>query len=337
MKLKELFQQNPNIIINTDIDGILSGVILVKYLGCKIVGFTNSKDTVWLADGYDDLYKHVYIDMFVTEPKALCLDQHIVAVNDEHQKEIIKSATKFSPQIDGNRIFTDWGFKYKYPFGTVQYLIAVLESEGLKIDLPPLDNPVPNSSIKIGDLIHRADDAMKSTLYAYKENAVKWWKWLKEQSGDAKVINDLIDYLDAIPGEVEPDESKRNSDEYKKKLEKHVDAIKASTKKYFSDNFSCRTGDGGFKNIVDEDGNLLGNISDYINAIASILNCNTISVPSHYVVHQGKYCRTRWLDIFEDDFLKDYSICGHKIFSYAFIYGPGNDSTTNFSFTIDME
>ena len=231
MKLKDLFQQNPNIIINTDIDGILRGTILVKYLGCKIVGFTNSKDTVWPADGYDDLYKHVYIDMFVADPKALCLDQHIVAVNEEHQKEIIRSATKFSPQIDGNRIFTDWGFKYKYPFGTVQYLIAILESEGIKIELPPLDNPVPNSFITIGDLIHRADDAMKSTLYAYRENAVKWWGWLKEQSGDAKVINNLIEYLDAIHERVEPDAGKRNTDEYRKKLEKYVEAIKTSTKK----------------------------------------------------------------------------------------------------------
>jgi hypothetical protein len=337
MKLKDLFHQNPNIIINTDIDGILSGVILVKYLDCKIVGFTNSKDTVWLADGFDDLYKHVYIDMFVTEPKALCLDQHIVAVNEEHQKEIIKSATKFSPQIDGNRIFTDWGFKFKYPFGTVQYLIAVLESEGIKIELPPLNTPIPNSSIKVGDIIHRADDAMKSTMYAYKENATKWWGWLKDKSRDARVIIDLIDYLEAIHEDIEPDEGKRNTEEYKKKLEKYVEVIKASTKKYFSDNFSCRTGDGGFKNIVDEKGNLLSNILDYIKTIGSILDCKEITIPSHFISHKGKYCRTRWLDIFEKDFLNDYTICGHKVFSYAFIYGPGNDSTTNFSFTIDME
>ena len=44
--LKEIFNRNPNIIINTDIDGILSGVILVKYCNCRIVGFTNSKDCV---------------------------------------------------------------------------------------------------------------------------------------------------------------------------------------------------------------------------------------------------------------------------------------------------
>ena len=39
--------QNQNVIINTDIDGILSGLILHNFLNCEIVGFSNSWDTVW--------------------------------------------------------------------------------------------------------------------------------------------------------------------------------------------------------------------------------------------------------------------------------------------------
>jgi hypothetical protein len=123
--LKELFAKNPYIIINTDIDGILSGIILCKYCNCKIVGFTNSKDTVWLAEGYDNLYKYVYIDMFVTNDEATCIDQHIVAVNEPHMERIIKLGNKYSPQSDDSnnlRVFSSKGFKYKYPFGTVQYL-----------------------------------------------------------------------------------------------------------------------------------------------------------------------------------------------------------------------
>lgn len=337
MTLRELFQKNPNIIINTDIDGIISGILLVNYLGCRIVGFTNSKDTVWLADGYDDLYKHVYIDMFVTDNHAHCVDQHIVAVNDSHQQDIIQSGTKFSPQIDGNRIFTDWGFKYKYPFGTVQYIIATLESEGISISLPPLDTPVPNSDITIGDLIHRVDDAMKSSLYAYEENARKWWNWLLDRSGHAQSIVDLVGYLDNIRERVEPDRNNRTTKEYREKLEKTVEGIKGATKKYFAENFSCRTGDGGFKDIVDIDGNILSNIVNYIQTIGGLFNTDNLLIPSHYHIHKGKYCRTRWLDLFEKDFLNTYTICGHQVFSYAFIYGPGNDSTTNFSFTVDMK
>ena len=63
--LKEVFEKNKNIVINTDIDGILAGLILVKSLGCKIVGFTNSKEYVWLTEDHNDLYGNVYVDMFI--------------------------------------------------------------------------------------------------------------------------------------------------------------------------------------------------------------------------------------------------------------------------------
>lgn len=339
--LKELFEKNKNIIINTDIDGIMSGIILTKYLGCNVVGFTNSKDSVWLADGFDDLYKHVYVDMFVTNDKAICVDQHIVAVNASHQQQIIDSGTKYSPQIDGNRIFTDTGFKYKYPFGTVQYIIAQLISEGIEIQLPPLNNPIPNSKIKMGDLIHRADDAMKSTLFAYEENATKWWDWLLKRSGNSQTLTDMIEYLNNIRSQckkdVDADGKEHRSAEYEGRLKDYVEVVKANTKAYFAENFSCRTSDGGFKNIVDVNGNVYPFFLKYVNAIASLFECDNFSIPQHYNVHLGKYLRTRWIDIFEKDFLKDYTICGHKVFSYAFIYGPGNDSTTNFSFTVDMQ
>ena len=340
--LKELFAKNPYIIINTDIDGVLSGVILCKYCNCKIVGFTNSKDSVWLADGYDDLYKYVYIDMFVTNDKTTCIDQHIVAVNDSHMEKILQLGNKFSPQSDDAknlRVFSSKGFKYKYPFGTVQYLIAQLESEGVKISLPDLKTSVPNSKIKIGDLLHRADDAMKTTLYAYKSNADFWWKWLDEKAPNGS-IKELKEYLDKIESSsaaiVNTDGKKHKEEEYKEQRKKIVEDIKLKTKNYFKEQFQCTSSDGGFNNIVDEHNNILSNIERYIKSVALLFGMKDLIIPNHYIVHKGRACRTRWLDIFESDFLKDYTICGHKIFSYAFIYGPDNDGRTNFSFTIDM-
>ena len=345
--LKEIFERNPNIIINTDIDGILSGVILVKYCNCRIVGFTNSRDCVWLADGNDDLYKHVYIDMFVTDDNTTCIDQHIVALDDNHMKKITSLGCKYSPQNDDEdnlRIFTSWGFKYKYPFGTLQYIIAQLESEGIKISLPDLNAPVPNSEITIGDLIHRADDAMKTSMYAYESNAKFWWDWLdkKAPEGCIKVMKAYLEQLghtsdakvDAIPTK---DGKKHKKKDYTDQRAKDVDDIKAKTKEYFKSQFQCKTSDGGFNTITDEDNNLLPNIEKYIKVISALFGAKDIAIPKHYNVHRGTVCRTRWLDIFKDDFLKDYTICGHKIFSYAFIYGPDNDGQTNFSFTIDMQ
>jgi len=341
--LKELFAKNPYIIINTDIDGILSGIILCKYCNCKIVGFTNSKDSVWLAEGYDNLYKYVYIDMFVTNDEATCIDQHIVAINEPHMERIIKLGNKYSPQSDDSnnlRVFSSKGFKYKYPFGTVQYLIAQLESEGVKISLPDLNTSVPNSEIKIGDLLHRADDAMKTSLYAYKSNADFWWKWLDEKAPNGS-IRELKEYLDKIESSsdavVNVDGKKHKKDEYVNQRKKIVEDIKVKTKSYFKEQFQCKSSDGGFNIITDMHSMILPNIEKYIRSIALLFGIKDLIIPNHYIVHKGKVCRTRWLDIFESDFLKDYTICGHKVFSYAFIYGPDNDGQTNFSFTIDME
>ena len=341
--LKELFEKNPYIIINTDIDGILSGIILCKYCNCKIVGFTNSKDSVWLADDYDDLYKYVYIDMFVTNDETICIDQHVVAVNDSHMHSIIKLGNKFSPQSADSRnlrVFSSKGFKCKYPFGTVQYIIAQLESEGVKISLPDLNTSVPDSDIKIGDLLHRADDAMKTSLYAYKGNADFWWKWLDEKAPKGSIM-ELKKYLDGIEslsdGIVNADGKKHKKKEYETKRKNIVEDIKVKTKNYFKTQFQCKSSDGGFSNITDEHNDILLNIKKYIESIASLFGIENLKIPTHYNVHKGKVCRTRWLDIFEKDFLNDYTICGHKVFSYAFIYGPDNDGQTNFSFTIDMK
>lgn len=327
--LKELFDKNKNIVINTDIDGVLSGLLLVKYYNCKIVGFTNSKDKVWLSEDADDLYGNVYIDMFVTDSNAICIDQHVVAVDQNHMDTIIRQKNKYSPQSEdpqNNRCFTTEGFKNKYPFGTFQFIIAQMEKEGISVSLPNLEDIVPDSEIKYGDLLNRPDDAMKTTLFAYKRNAEFWWKWL-ESKAPKGCISKLKSYLDSIA----------NSSKNEKELEQIVDEIKKKTKNYFGKNFNCKTSDGGFKDITDSDNVILKNIEDYINAIGTILGLKNINLPRKYNAHIGTYCRTRWLDIFKPDFVNNYEVCGHKVFSYAFIYGPDNDSQTNFSFTIDMK
>ena len=349
MSLRELFSKNPNIIVNTDIDGVLSGLLLVKYLNCNIVGFTNSKDKVWLADGYDDLYKHIYIDMFVTDNKAVCIDQHVVAVDEAHQKKIRNTKTKISPQLDNDKFFRKDKFETKYPFGTIQYLISILESEGIKVSLPDLNISIPKSSIKLGDIILRADDAMRSSLYKYKNNADYWWNWLFKQSDSAHSIQVLIDYLDSIRTQIEPDETKHNSEECLNKLKEYVEGIKIGnikkkgikdlTKEYFKNNFHCksRSGDGGFDQIVNKKGNITDDFKKYLLTINSLLGFPQIAVPSHYHVHVGKYWRIRWRNLFKKSFKKDYTINGEKVFSYAFIYGPNNNRYPNFSFTTNMK
>ena len=40
----DMLKKNNKIIVNTDIDGVLSAFILCKYCGCEIVGYSNSED-----------------------------------------------------------------------------------------------------------------------------------------------------------------------------------------------------------------------------------------------------------------------------------------------------
>lgn len=61
--LKEIFEKNKDIVINTDIDGFLCGMILQKYYGCRVVGFSNSRETIWLISEIEDINAPIYIDI----------------------------------------------------------------------------------------------------------------------------------------------------------------------------------------------------------------------------------------------------------------------------------
>ena len=73
--LKELFAKNPNIIINTDIDGFLCGAILQHYFQCNIVGFSNSKKEIWITPDVKSIYDPVYIDLYVARPDVVCMER----------------------------------------------------------------------------------------------------------------------------------------------------------------------------------------------------------------------------------------------------------------------
>ena len=99
MQLKTLFEKNKNIIINTDIDGFLSGMILQKYYGCKVVGFSNSWDCVWIDPEYEKstanaLVDAIYIDLFVVAPSVVCIEQHIIGYDEAHNRRIAALQTK---------------------------------------------------------------------------------------------------------------------------------------------------------------------------------------------------------------------------------------------------
>lgn len=112
--LKELFDRNKDIAINYDIDGFLCGMILQKYYNCKIVGFNDGRDKIWLIQEITDIDSPIYIYLYVTRPNVICIEQRIIALTTfitsksqdtaqksiaqwkEHVSEISKAITTIS-------------------------------------------------------------------------------------------------------------------------------------------------------------------------------------------------------------------------------------------------
>lgn len=114
---------NNNLIINTDIDGIISGLLLSNFCDCKVVGFSNSLDKVWLdVSKCSSIYDGVYVDMYVPNENTITIDQHIIAVNNIHLKMISQNSNKINPNIYNPRFFLPIdSYKRKYPFGLPLY------------------------------------------------------------------------------------------------------------------------------------------------------------------------------------------------------------------------
>lgn len=320
-KIKELFEKNKNIVINSDIDGFLCGMILQKYFGCRVVGFSDSRDTVWLAPEVSDIYAPVYIDLYVARPDVVCIEQHIIAYDHNHHNTILGYGTKFNPNLERGRTFMgdmESGYYHKYPFGTVHYLITLMAREGIDVIFPDLsvshkttqwNDASQTMSTTLGHVILRADDALYSTLSPYRENALDWWNWL-DSTHTIPAIESFRRYMENC--EIEKAKAYKNeTDNFFKKL-------------------GCEGQDGAFMEITDEKGMILPKVLNYCDIIGKMMGAS-LDLPERYIIHKGKYA-VRHVIQGEGVPVLDAG----NLYSYAFIYGPHSKSP-NFSFTIDMK
>jgi hypothetical protein len=311
----DILETNKKIIINTDIDGVLSGLILTNYASCEVVGFSNSKNTVWIDDSkINSIYTAVYVDMFVADNNVKCIDQHIVAVNEQHHNILNTNANKINPNFENPRFhLPNHSYYNKYPFGTVHYIIAVLESEGIRVNLDFM-NPV--GSLKFIDFLLRADDAMTTTLASnYMTNASSWWQWLLRKSCGAKSIATMRAYLNTLN-------------------EREVFAKKQTTTSILTNptTFGCTSPDGGYQSIIDIRGRLLPNVRTYFDFLAQSSGLECFNFDLNLTPFVGRVNRTSLSTIQINDLIKENSINGERIFSYAFVRSAIRDK--NFSYTI---
>lgn len=307
----EILKNNNKIIINTDLDGIISGLILQDQLGCNIVGFSNSADKVWFDDQkIKTIHDAVYIDMYIANPKCKCIDQHIVAANQNHLSVITQNRNKINPNLLNHRCHVPYEIYYKkYPFGTVHFIIALLDSTGRNFDIVK-----GVEDINIYDLILRADDTLKTTLNSpYKDNAKEWWKWLITLSKNGRNIRGLIEYL-----------GKQSRDEIsilnkKKEIEEEL-----------KKEYKCDTPDGGMHNVLDKEQLTKKELQEYIDYIAKLLKVDSIKLASTYNFKKGKVKRIKLTEQQTQELITTNKIDGEYLFSYAFV----NTKNNSFSYTI---
>ncbi|HDP54649.1 MAG TPA: hypothetical protein ENN24_03070 [Bacteroidetes bacterium] len=309
-----LLKQNPNIVINADLDGIVSGLLLTNFCGCNVVGFTNSIDSVWFDPlQCKSIFDPVYVDMFVANPNTTCIDQHIVALNSKQSSLLKANGRKLNPNIDRERVFTPTAsYHKKYPFATCHYILALLAKHG--VDLSSIVFEKSMSSILFADLLLRADDAMQTTIDSpYRSNAHDWWRWLLVKSNYAKPIDFLIFYLGSISADIAR----------KKKL-----AISALLQK----TYHCDTADGGVLYPCNDDGTLLQTVESYLRFIANFASLEPFALPKKFKVAKGANFRVKISTLQADELQNKGTINGESVFSYACIRSA--QSAENFSYTV---
>lgn len=172
--MNEFFTPNKKCIVNTDLDGIISGMLLQKYLNWEVIGYSSccgkEDDNLWL---FSDLEDCVFIDLPVCLPEYKVIDQHFVAIDNIQRKNIL------NPNLIRNKTMRNNQYTQKYPFGTAHFILAVLDSM-MNIDI---DLFKQHNDFDIADLILRADRVIGNTNQ-YTQNCFDWANWLISIGGN---------------------------------------------------------------------------------------------------------------------------------------------------------
>src|SRR5574344_1186128 len=107
--IKNIFIKNRKCIINTDLDGILSGMLLQKFLGWDIVGYSSCcgkvTDELWLKNQDEVLSNCVFVDLPVCINDFFVIDQHFIAFEEDSIRGYENNFNKINPNIMRRRVF----------------------------------------------------------------------------------------------------------------------------------------------------------------------------------------------------------------------------------------
>lgn len=298
-EITNIFVKNKKCIINADLDGLLSGMILQRFLNWEIVGFSSCagrmNDDLWLFNAKEDLKECIFIDLPVYLKPFSTIDQHFIAFDNESIEIYKKHNNKINPNIIRERVFKkiDGSSEYtgKYPFGTIHFIIAVLENMKIIDDSFSFEFKKKLGEFELADLILRADRVIGNTV-SYTDNCSDWLKWLMCIGG--KNTQSLFNIVQ------------------KELFFRKVSESKVEEKMY---QLGCKGKDGDCSNMLrNKDYSSLKKYFDYLS-----IAMNMDSIPIKKIIDFGKLKGMRYeINKNNYDFLKKESQ-KNNVFSFAFV------------------
>lgn len=165
-KYSWLFDCNQKCIISPDIDGILCGLLMSHYFNWEVVGFYDGK-SIALKDGVK-IFDCIFLDMEIFRKNIRSIGQHMQIYNKNKIPHNWWQNLECCINPNNIRLFdANKNFSQKYPFATIHFLISILYSNNVNINLP-------DSAITI--LLY-VDGTFKNLLN-YPENCIDWLEYL---------------------------------------------------------------------------------------------------------------------------------------------------------------
>ena len=289
---------NNRIITNSDLDGVLSAMLLQKYYGVRVVGLTNSSDMI-MAETWDDFVKSAYIDMYMTDQRVYSIDQHVIAYDKDECAALLGNERKLNPNLERYRSFTS-GFTRKFPFSTFHYLIAIMARDGIEFKSP---------SEWFTRLSLRADD-VGSVIIRYAENVDDWWGYMNKNFNNPTFIGESIECIRRLDNPSE---------------------LKIETERFLKENFDCETKDGGFKRISDN-GVMNLNLLKMFHYIAELFNVDVDYLDNvEYMSIKRETMRARICTNLKKDGIMSYAYINspktNKAYNFSCTFKKKHDKT----------
>lgn len=184
-----ILSEHKKCIINADLDGILCGTILSNALNWEVVGYSmcNGKitDDLWLPEDIsteDAMNECVFLDLPVVKSGVATIDQHFNAFDDKDVSGYLNDYSKINPNMLRSMYYSssERGYTRKYPFGTIHFIIAVLEKYKKMVSI---DINKDLGGFKSIDVLLRADRVIGNSV-TYNANCKDWINYLaKDNNG----------------------------------------------------------------------------------------------------------------------------------------------------------